>query len=350
MGEWIDFRQLRERLDFAEVLKHYGATLKPGPANQHKGRCPLPSHPKANDSLCFSANLKKKIWRCFGCGASGNVLDFAVCMEGGNPKVPADVRRVALLLQEHFGGTTRNSNQRARQEAPSCRNEWSSPVRESPPKNAARTLVNAPLDFKLKNLSTDHAFFRKRRLLQPTIEHFGVGYCTKGLFAGRIVIPLHDFAGKLVGYVGKLPDEVEVTDSQPLYLWPEKRERNGTTLVFDRKLLLYHAEGTTEPITDLVVVQWPESAWAVWQAGFSHVVAIMGDAPSPEQSEAIIERVLPTGRIWILTDGTKVGDRCAEALFFDLGPHRFCKWIKLQSGSPQDLDAETLKKLLSWRM
>src|SRR5438270_5482996 len=79
---WLDFKELRERLDFAAVLKHFGVELKVKKRNQHQGFCPLPTHQGHKRSPSFSAQLDRKIWKCFGCGASGNVIDFGSRMMG----------------------------------------------------------------------------------------------------------------------------------------------------------------------------------------------------------------------------------------------------------------------------
>jgi len=355
MGTWIDFKQLREQLDLGDVLRHYGVQLKANAAGQHHGRCPLPGHPKDNTSLSFSANLRKKIWRCFSCGGSGNVLDLGVLLEGGNPKNPDDVRRVAILLRDRFLGgykAVAPSNVKTvvkRKNVPDNVTPREA-MEKSATNSTTKELVNAPLDFALKNLSNEHAYFRKHGFLPATIEHFGLGYCTKGMFAGRIAIPIHNREGQLVGYTGKLTDEFEVTAEQPEYLWPGTRKHNGVKYVFDRSQILYHAHCIEQDATDLVVVQSPESAWWVWQAGFPYVVAIMAEAPSPAQSALIVQMVRRTGRVWTLTDGNKAGDRCAHDILEDVGTKRFCSWLRLTSGRPEDRTPEELAAMLEWKV
>jgi DNA primase len=43
--------------------------------------CPQPNHQGKKNSPSFPANLEKGIFQCFGCGAKGNVLEFAAMME-----------------------------------------------------------------------------------------------------------------------------------------------------------------------------------------------------------------------------------------------------------------------------
>src|ERR1039458_7097240 len=98
---WIDFKALRAQLDFAAVLEHYGVEVK-RKGNQHHGYCPLPNHNGKKNSPSFSANLDKGIFQCFGCGAKGNILEFAAMMENINLEDGAAFRAVALGLQQRF--------------------------------------------------------------------------------------------------------------------------------------------------------------------------------------------------------------------------------------------------------
>src|SRR5690349_10412238 len=103
MGKWLNFRQLREHLDFTEVLKHYGVELRfKQNDTQHQGICPLPNHTSKKRSPSFSANLTKKIWQCFGCEAKGNIIEFATLMEGLDPENGDHFRTVAQKLESTF--------------------------------------------------------------------------------------------------------------------------------------------------------------------------------------------------------------------------------------------------------
>src|SRR4051812_23274500 len=104
LNNWEDFRELRRKLHFSEVLQEYGIKLKVK-GDRAIGFCPIPSHPRHNGkrrSPSFSANLARGILQCFGCGAKGNVLDFAALMSGVDPNDSQALRNVALQLQERF--------------------------------------------------------------------------------------------------------------------------------------------------------------------------------------------------------------------------------------------------------
>jgi DNA primase len=174
---WIDFQELREKLDFRSVLEHYGVTINAKNHVQHHGPCPLPTHEGKPRSPSFSANFDKKIWRCFHCGAQGNILDFATRMEGFDPGRPEDVRKAALIVAERYGiGSKRpkSADQPKRQPAPTS--------------SGLKTVINAPLDFALKGLDPDHSYLLNRGFTPETIKRFELGFCSRGLMKDRIAI------------------------------------------------------------------------------------------------------------------------------------------------------------------
>src|SRR5438132_6136261 len=102
MLTWVDFKELRSKLKFSDVLASYNVQLKVK-GDRATGFCPLPGHRSKTDgrrhSPSFSCHLAKGIFQCFSCGGKGNVLDFACLMDGGNPDNPASFREAALKLQ-----------------------------------------------------------------------------------------------------------------------------------------------------------------------------------------------------------------------------------------------------------
>lgn len=177
---WIDFKTLRERLDFAAVLQHYGVEVK-RKGDQHHGFCPLPGHEGKRNSPSFSANLTRGIFQCFGCKAKGNVLEFAALMEKIDPKDGTALREVAMRLQQRFCPEPENNPPPAKSPVPPKKPE---------PKDEKPVIVNPPLDFELKGLSPEHPYLLGRGFTPQTIERFGLGYCGRGLLKSRIAIPL----------------------------------------------------------------------------------------------------------------------------------------------------------------
>jgi DNA primase len=339
---WIDFKTLRKGLSFEKVLAYYRVTVKRrSPGNRHQGFCPLPTHQGKKRSPSFSAKLDFGVWQCFGCRASGNVLDFAVRMEGLDPEDKQALRTVALKLQQHFQipGVDQPRDSIKREGKPAV------PLAEPAIKPGRAAIVNPPLDFELKDLDGGHPYLRDRGFSEETIRHFGLGYCNRGLMKGRIAIPLHDAAGRLIGYAGRLADETAACPDAPKYLLPGPRERDGTTYEFRKSLFLYNGHRLPAPaVADLAVVEGFPACWWLWQAGYPAVVALMGSDCSAEQGALIASSVAPDGRVWVFPDAGAAGERCALTVLARVAPQRFCRWVRLDEGQPTDLSPAALSE------
>jgi hypothetical protein len=239
---WINFKELRSKLSFPAVLEKYGVklTMKGG---QLVGFCPLPGHNGNKNSPSFSAHPERGIFQCFGCGGKGNVLDFAVLMDKGNPESGADLRRTALALQKAF-----------------CLSGAAAPIEHEKPGPRSQVAkdvgVNEPLIFRLKDLDPGHPYLLNRGFLKETMIKFGVGLCRMGFFAERITIPLHDSLGQLIGYAGRVMDDASVSVENPKYLFPGKREVEGRTVEFKKSLFLYNGFRLKPPLDRLIILKW----------------------------------------------------------------------------------------------
>ena len=302
--------------------------------NQHHGFCPLPNHNGKKNSPSFSANLEKGIFQCFGCGAKGNALEFAAMMEKVNVEDGAAFRTVAIELQKRF--------------CPEIENAQKPKAAQPPPKAEAikerPAVVNVPLDFELNGLDAKHPYLLNRRFTQETIDHFGVGFCSRGMLKDRVAIPLHDHDGKLIGYAGRVVDDSTITEDNPRYRFPGERERDGKVFEFRKTLFLYNGFRFKTPLDDLIVVEGFASVWWLSQNGLPHTVATMGADCSELQAALIVSLVKPIGRVWMMPDGNEAGERCALAIFRQVSPHRFVRWVKEADGKqPTDLSAVQLK-------
>jgi DNA primase len=333
-ANWINFKELRSKLSFAEVLKHYGKEVSEK-GNQLVGFCPLPLHNGNRNSPSFSAHPDKGIFHCFGCGAKGNVLDFCVAMEGGNPRRGLDVRRIALKLTKQFNISFGSNGTETRSRAPKRQEE-----------DGQSLLVNEPLNFRLKDLDGEHPYLKSRGFSREIMEKFGVGFCSKGGLVNRIAIPLHNGEKELIGYAGRIVDDTQISAKQPKYLFPGKRDSDGSVSEFKKSLFLYNGWRFKEPLLDLIVVEGFPAVWWLTQCGFNEVVAIMGSSCSPEQKHLLLELTKPEGRIWIMTDGDRAGRQCAGALARDLAEHRLVRTVINEGKQPTDYSEEELKTML----
>ncbi len=339
----INFKELRRQLSFEDILAHYNVTLK-AKGDQRQGFCPLPTHEGTRNSPSFSANVAKGIWQCFGCGAKGNLMEFAARMEGLDPDNPQDFRKAALLLADRFDGGKDKERKPLPTPEPERRGDEDREVKGS---TDTSTSVNAPLDFELTSLDFTHPYLRDRGFRDETIQAFGLGYCNRGLMKGRIAIPLHDQSGALIGYAGRVVDDTAIGEDTPRYLFPSSRERKGVRHEFRKSEFLYNGFRVKDVRDHLVVVESFTALWWLAQAGIAQVVALMGASCSERQAELMKELVVD-GRIWVLADGDPAGERMAESTMKLLAPHRFVRWVKLEDGKqPTDLSPDELRRRLA---
>jgi twinkle protein len=71
----MDIATLKKKVDIANIISHYVELKREG--TSYKGLCPF--HPDTNPS--FSVSPKRGIYKCFGCGVSGDVFDFVQRIE-----------------------------------------------------------------------------------------------------------------------------------------------------------------------------------------------------------------------------------------------------------------------------
>jgi DNA primase len=335
MSTWVNFKELREQLDFRQVLVDYGVKINARNHTQHTGKCPLPNHPGERKSASFSANLDKGIFRCFGCGAQGNIIDFAALMENLNPKASSDVRKAALILADRYRIESPRPKPAAKQPKPKI------PVSGKP-------IVNAPLDFTLKNIDPTHGCLRGDPFSDDVITHFEIGYAARGLLAGRVAIPLKDAEGRLIGYAGMEMDASKISEDHPRFLFPSARDHDGKRYAFDKSLFLYNGHAIEAPVDELIIVSWFSSAWWLWDNGFHNTVALMGSSCSPQQASLIVGLTSRSARIRVFTDSTKVGNYCAEEVLRRVTPYRFCRWVQLKPDQvPSDCTESDLTALLA---
>ena len=107
----------------------------------------------------------------------------------------------------------------------------------------------------------------------------------------------------------------QITEDNPRYRLPGKRERDGKLFEFRKTLFLYNGFRFKAPVDDLCVVEGFTSVWWLNQNGLPDVVGLMGADCSERQAELIVSVVKPAGRVWLMPDGTK---RASDAR------NRFC--------------------------
>jgi DNA primase len=339
MPAWINFKELRKQLLFADVLRHYKIDYKQK-GDRTLTLCPLPGHSHRTDgkprTASLSINFTRNIFRCFGCNQSGNAVEFACRMEGFDPSKTDQFRQAAVKICELFKINAKGLGG-------DLKPEQVTHVPESVPNHSP--VVNAPLDFELKDLDAEHPYLLERKFLPRTIQYFGLGYCNRGLMKGRVAIPLHDMT-RLVGYAGRVTKDEEISDECPKYRFPGSRLSKGIQHEFHKSLLLYNLNRVGKNLRDIIVVEGFASTWWLTQCGWPHVVALMGNSCSEEQAKLVVQATKPDARVWAMPDGNEAGIQCAHSIFEQVAPHRLVRWIRLAPDEqPTDISAGELPTL-----
>ena len=278
---------VKSRLDIVEVISQRVPLQRSG--NSYKAPCPF-HHEKTPSFHVFP---DRQSWRCFGaCATGGDVLSFVMKAEGlefGE----------ALKQMAQVAGVT------LPQRGQNPQNEADYKINEDTRAYFQRTLASA------QGAST-REYLEKRGVDKQAIEAFGVGLSpTDGeslknhliregyspeelvsagvvrvgddgishdLFRGRLMFPIRDAHGNLVGFGARTLDGTE-----PKYL------NSPQGPMFDKSRILYAMDRARTDIrkNGAVIVEGYMDAIAAHQAGFKNVIAQMGTALTEFQVDEI---------------------------------------------------------------
>ena len=74
----------------------------------------------------------------------------------------------------------------------------------------------------------------QRGLTLETIIDFGLGFCSKGMMADRIAIPIQNVKGEVVAYAGRFPGEP--AEDTPKYKLPQGFRKSQELYNIDRAI------------------------------------------------------------------------------------------------------------------
>jgi len=325
----VDFRQIKERVSIEALLSRYEVRLHKS-GQSLRGACPIPCGMEGGQN-CFSVNSQKQVFKCFhkGCDAvkqGGDVLELVKLVEG------VSLREAGVKLAEWFA-----VGESALPQAP--------PVLDDAEPEGA---INPPLGFELKNV--DHragAEYLKGRGFENWGEEecqaAGIGVAALGMFRSRLVLPLDNERGELVGYAGRSLD-----GSEPKYLFPsaEKGFRKSQLLYNLNRVLLAQIE-LGSPRYAVLVEGFFDCLWISSSLGECsyQCVALMGSSLSAWQEEKLCEHF---ERIVLMFDGDDSGRKCTNDCLVRLGRRRWVRAIELEEGEdPAAWPAESLNRMLA---
>jgi DNA primase len=323
---WVDFKQVKAAVSMEMVLAHYGVNWLRKSGAELRGKCPI--H-QGDSERAFHVNLNKGAFNCFSCKAHGNVLDLVAAIE------QCTVRDAAIKLAKWFQVDSTAEVGEPIKKTPRQPSSVQTPAQSKVEKSDKPELTNPPLKFELR-VNTSHDYGLRRGLTQATLDLFGAGLClSKGMFAGRFVIPLHDEQGRLVGYAGR-----SLNDSEPKYLFPSRDKGfYKSDLLFN----LHRVLETVSPDTPLIIVEGFFDCMKTAQAGFN-VVSLLGSSLSEAQEELLVQNF---NQLVLLFDGDAAGRKATEDCLKRLAWRVFVHAIELaEEQQPDQLSTEELRLLV----
>lgn len=332
---------LRSRLALAELVGRKVKLTRKG--REFTGLCPF--HKEKTPS--FTVNEEKEFYHCFGCGAHGDGIRFLMETQSYTFREAVEElsRQVGLALPEESSSQT------------------------APPEDLGslkEALQEAHLWFQ-NNLSQGEGvkalrYMEKRGLSRETVRKFCLGYApedrhalekhlkAKGFssdvllragllvdaergapydrFRGRLMFPIRDTKGYIVGFGGRLLEKGE-----PKYL------NSPETPLFSKGKLLYgyiHAKEKS-PSDPLLIVEGYMDVISLQQAGILGAVAPLGTALTEDQIR-LAWRLNPEPMLCFDGDaaGLKAAARAAERVLPLLKPGYSLRFILLPSGEDPD--------------
>ena len=306
-----DFIQtLLSRVDVVDVVDRYVPLKKAG--TNFVACCPF--HSEKTPS--FTVSPTKQFYHCFGCGAHGTAISFL--MEFGGKPFPDAVEELARDAGLEVPRTQSSP-------APADRDEVL---------DLSGVLLQAAKFYRhqLKESEQAIAYLKGRGLSGPVAARFGIGYApddwqplarafpdyqskvleTAGLviagdagkrydrFRDRIMFPIHDGSGRVIGFGGRILDkgEPKYLNSPETPLFSKGRELYG----------MFQARPAIRAAGKVVVVEGYMDVVALAQHGVEFAVATLGTATTPTHAQKLF-RVTDT--VIFCFDGDEAGRRAA---------------------------------------
>jgi len=303
--------------DIVETVGKYVHLSKQG--KYMKGLCPF--HSEKTPS--FTVTPEKQIFYCYGCGQGGDVIKFVAEMEGYSfPEAVTAMAEDAGLAVSWTHTAAQPTEQQRERDTMVAAHEYAAKVYNYLLKNsefgqpAMAYLRNRGLTDKLidqfmigyapARWDTLVGFLQKRDYDLPLMEKAGLlsgkqdgsGYVDR--FRDRIMFPLWDRQGKVIGFAGR-----STGDAQPKYL------NSPETSLFHKSRSLYHFHAARADIRKsgrIVLFEGYMDVIKAWSAGVHNGVATMGTALTEEHVELIRRNV---NEAIICYDGDSAGQAAA---------------------------------------
>ncbi|SDM39743.1 DNA primase [Pedobacter antarcticus] len=307
--------ELRDQIEILDTVESYDIKLKKR-GSVYVGCCPF--HNESTPS--FTVSVSKGIFKCFGCGVGGDAISFV--MKKDNMDFISAIRQLAVRKNFHL------------QE-----DEESPEEKEVTAKKADLKLINKGVAKKYHELLdslliTDPVkleLYKERQLKFETIETFQIGYAPdkwqfitpaivdKGLYfpaveigliatsndrnydvyRNRIMFPIHDHKGDIVGFGGRKMDNKD--KDNPKYL----NAKESVLYKKDQQLYgLFQAQKHIRTLGFATIVEGYYDVLSCHQCGVQNAVASCGTSFTSGQAKLLKKY---TNYAVLLNDGDVAG-------------------------------------------
>jgi len=347
-----DTQLIKDKLDLAQFIGEYVQVKKAGA--YWKACCPF--HHEKTPS--FMIHPERQFWHCFGCGKGGDIFSFVQEIEGLDfseaLKLLAD--RAGVKIDTYRSEIDKSQKNRILEINQKAAYFFNHLLTEMPQAKDARdylerralkseTIADWEVGFITEQWDLLTQYLLKKGVgvddlvasgLTIKKEGAGAGRGYYDRFRGRIMFPIKDVHGNIVGFTGR--QLVENPEAGGKYV------NSPQTIVFDKSRVLYGLDKAKMEIKSkdlVVIVEGQMDVIACHQAGMKNVVAASGTALTPEQIR-LIERY--TKNIAMAFDADKAGINAAKrGIDVALKEGMNVRVIRVPEGAGKDAD-EVIKK------
>ena len=305
--------EVRSRLNIEDVVGEYVQLKRAG--RNFKGLSPF----TGERTPSFYVSPEKNIWHDFSSNKGGDVFSFVMEVEG------IDFRAALELLAQRVGVDLAIYDSKGAQEIAQRK------------KRMYEALELTTQYYQQSLIKNEHAVeyvFGKRKLSKEIVQTFRIGYAPStgdalvnflkmknftqqeamdagllnrfsgDLFRGRMMVPLMDGSGKVIGFTARILNDDE--PNAPKYLnTPETMLYNKGRHVFG----LSQAKEAIRKVDYAVIVEGNLDVISSHQVGITQVVATAGTAMTESHLKALV-RLTPNARLAF--DGDKAGLAATE--------------------------------------
>jgi len=331
---------IRNHVDIVEIISGYLPLVAKG--KNYFGVCPF--HDDHTPSM--SVSKEKQIYTCFSCGATGNVFKFLQDYENINfveaVKKCADVAGIPLQVNNYTN--TRYEKYKELYDVYEISQKfYQNNMNSAASKNAKEYLYSRELkddiikEFEIGLSLNDNNLLTKllqskkiddKHLLQSGLVAESENRVDLyDIFRNRILFPIHDVSGKLIGYNGRSYNGDQTN----------KYVNTKETAIFKKRDILYNYHRAKESARikkEIIIMEGPMDVIRASSVNIKNVVASMGTAISSNQ--AMLIRKLSTNVI-LCFDGDEAGLKVTNAAVDELVKLGISpKVARLEAGSDPD--------------